>query len=1323
MSIFLLCIIEINGITESAVRKAENIKNELVGLLSQNTAVMTAVEYANWKKKIDEGFLYLKQTFPLIVQNYERAVRLKEETYQIAHSGKSALSNEVLPLAASVPAVVNEAAQEGIAAFNKALEKIGDFPNQIQDEMRRLELKSGLLPSLYLKWQEVEAVEDFFVELLRDGLINPKIKEDFYAQKDKVVKSISSGVADVTTSVLGFVLTDPHGLNAQLVFTAKLAQIDTLLKLSTASWLDVDGIIQLFLGMNDLLIEGFWQSNDMLITLLPHIAQSKVEGIKQRLNNIVNKTQSNGLPIGLYDQLIRNMKHFLQNVDSIVDSASVDMKTYDLINKVCYLLTDYIACMLEFESIILKHYNQKEIEIASIDSYSADDLIVLLQTIQKKIDKNTHADSIQKKQQLDDLLIIFEAASLAIDKVTNAFINPLNDDIPNVGVLYDQVQKNYDKYLVLIESKKIGQSEQDIFLKEYNATLKELDTKTVMCINKVLSFLVQKENLPDVNTWLKSLVASYAKGVKKINTLGSDSESKFSIYADLIKVLTGLFIKGFGLQGQSVSFKMIVKRGLVDTKIMNECEGYINTLFNVAKDQNGLVKGLVSRAIESIDSLLLLAQEYMSSIDILLVKAYQQQLVPLVALLERLFAMENVLVEPELRKFVLKNIQSPFSNSDILADAKILVDPEHAEQFALKKDTPTNKQAQVTMPSSFAQDVVAVLASIETDIVTKLAALKLPDLVPNFAEQYTHLVDAETLYQDMKKDFTLQEKEDYKAKSLKVSQSIDAAVLQVAFKVAEYLAKKGGLLEGQLAFIATFYISFIKGQAGVLNVENSTAFKAIVADAQKTLGLFNAAFLPLKHMSPSVLQADSIKKNATQLITILNGVLDSSLDVKTKNAPLGLLNKLVATWLAFFDAWQKSVQKLTIDQIKQQQEQLKPVLSLLSCYKDMVDVMQSIAVSMSILHPELSNTFVDKIKVVLDPASAQSLASATVEQSTMQPKQTASSADQLRAQAVTVPVDVATENKKSSSSSNESGKKISPAAKALQEFATLKANFTDALGAFDTSKPSSVPRIQDLFVAIEKVKGSFEFDSALVAISADEEKQVEKVYQEVLLFGFEQSFTIGKRVLEKSNGLLSDITKDFEKILKAYAKDQKKSADITKDTSVKGVIDRIKAIDSSWAISFYQLAELKNHSVEGKVSTLEPFLQQLNILVDNTVKNGLYVGLLNELMDQIQTFFNYILSYMKTLAVDKVIVYQKDLLFLQELCSVVDRMVDKINMVVDGKRITIKKGMISAAFSPLLEKITKKENASQYAKGSTAQVEGDVQRALIPLSEAVKQKK
>ena len=96
---------------------------------------------------------------------------------------------------------------------------------------------------------------------------------------------------------------------------------------------------------------------------------------------------------------------------------------------------------------------------------------------------------------------------------------------------------------------------------------------------------------------------------------------------------------------------------------------------------------------------------------------------------------------------------------------------------------------------------------------------------------------------------------------------------------------------------------------------------------------------------------------------------------------------------------------------------------------------------------------------------------------------------------------------------------------------------------------------------------------------------------------------------------------------------------------------------------------------------------------------------------------------MKTLAVDKVIVYQKDLLFLQELCSVVDRMVDKINMVVDGKRITIKKGMISAAFSPLLEKITKKENASQYAKGSTAQVEGDVQRALIPLSEAVKQKK
>ncbi|RTL07020.1 hypothetical protein EKK58_02465 [Candidatus Dependentiae bacterium] len=1320
--------IAVHALTESAVRKSDIIKNELAVLLAQNTAVMTPEQYTVWKKKVDDGLAYLKKTFPLITQNYEQTVELKAETYRVAHNLAQELSNnntiditkESLSTATSMQMEAKE--NKELVAFNNQLAKITAFPDQIKKELAQFKVTIDALPLFYANLQEVDTVEDLFVELLAAGLITPEIKKKFYEQKETIIQSISNAIAQVTHAVLLFSLNDASGLKAQVAWLGKVAELDTFATFSSGPWAEMDNYIALFLSLNDLLITGVWQEDDVLIKALPNVEKATVTSIKTTLNALVNNTQKNGLPAGLYDRLVFHVKKILDTIARILEDASLTSTDYDFIHAKCDTLTDYVACMLECETVLLKHYNKKEIELESVDLHGAESLITLLNSIKKRINDHIQAGDTRKQSELDNLLLTFEAASLAIHKVISSFVNPLQDTIPNIGALYDQVQKTYDKYLNLVESKKIGTSQQDIFLKEYNSTLKDLDTQTVQFINKILAYIMQKENLPEINNWLKATVASYAKGVKKMNTLVADDATKCKLYGDLIKVLTDLFIKGVGLKGQAISFKDIVKRGLVDAKIMNECESGINMLFNTAKDGNGVVKGLVSRAIEAIDSLLLLAQEYMSSLDVLLVKAYQAQIAPLVQLLASLFAMENVLVEPELQKFVKKQVPNPFSSSDILVEAQALINTADAQRFALALNSSSANSVQ-TVPS-FAQDNLLLLESIENDVVSKLAALKLPDSIPSFAKEYNHLREAELLYQDMKKDFSIKEKDEYKNKSVHAAQSIDIAVVQVAFKALEYIMQKGGLLEKQLAYIANLYINFTKGQKGLLAIANTQEFKTILAQAQSIKSICDAALLPLKNIHPITLQFDMVKKSSAQLIALLNTIYDSSLDIKKNNAPVGLLNKLVATWLKFFEEWQKSVQKLTVAQVQKEQLQLKPALDLLICYKDIAMILQTIATTMPIVHPDMPVTFVDAVQKIVDPAQAQSLVISSIDTSTMQAKQEAQNNKPLESAPVTVDTVSTVEQpkEKKQNSAKIDVKKDSPAQVALAYFAKVKADFIQNVAKIDFAK-LVIPSIQGLFTSIEKGKDAFEFDSALATVSSDENTQVEKAYQELLLFGFQQAFSIGKTVLEKSNAELKSIIKDLAKVLKTYADDPKKVAGIKKDVALKNSITRIQAINSLWTLSLYQLTELKNRSVEGTINTLDAFLQQLNLLIDNTVKDNAYVGLLNELIDQWQSLFNVLLGHMKTLPVDKVILFQQEILFLQDVCTVIDKSIAKINAIIDGKRIIVKKGTVAAAFADVLQKITKKENAAQYAKGSTLQADSDVQKALISLSDAMSKKK
>lgn len=269
-----------------------------------------------------------------------------------------------------------------------------------------------------------------------------------------------------------------------------------------------------------------------------------------------------------------------------------------------------------------------------------------------------------------------------------------------------------------------------------------------------------------------------------------------------------------------------------------------------------------------------------------------------------------------------------------------------------------------------------------------------------------------------------------------------------------------------------------------------------------------------------------------------------------------------------------------------------------------------------------------------------------------------------------------------------------------------------------------IPEIKDFFDMLEAIKDDFEFDSALQAISTDDNAKVEAAYQELLLFGLQQAFVIGKGALEYGNSSLKAIVKDLAGLLKTYEADtsKKKIAEIKKDQAFKAVCDRIKAVDDLYNKSVFQLVKVKAITVKGTINTLDAFLAQLNILVDSSMKNNAYVGILNQLLEEWQTLFNDVLGCMKTLTVDKVIAYQQDLLFLQDTCTLLDKFVAKLILIVDGKRVTIKKGVIASAFADTLQKITKKENASSYAKGSSAET-GDVQRALISLTDSMSKKK
>jgi hypothetical protein len=340
----------------------------------------------------------------------------------------------------------------------------------------------------------------------------------------------------------------------------------------------------------------------------------------------------------------------------------------------------------------------------------------------------------------------------------------------------------------------------------------------------------------------------------------------------------------------------------------------------------------------------------------------------------------------------------------------------------------------------------------------------------------------------------------------------------------------------------------------------------------------------------------------------------------------------------------------------------------------------------------------------------------------MQGKQVVVTGKSLTAPAPTVPVitsDKTTTQKTTEKSSlaTTSAKKASPVTTALESFAKLKNDFSTAVDKIDMAK-GLIPDIQQFFDSVEKSKDSFEFDAAVQVVNADDTAKVETAYQALLLFGIQKTFVMSKIALEYGNSFIGTLEKDLRALLKTYEADNKKIAGIKKDQTLKDLCDRIKTIDDLYNKSIFKLAGIKTIKIKGPIDSLDPFLKQLNMFVDSTMKNSKHVGLLNQFLDTWQLLFNACLTHMKMLSVEQVVTYQQELLILKDTCFLLDKFVTKLLSIIDTERVKIKNGLLSSSFGAALQEITKKENAMRYAK-----VEQDVQRALISVNDAAGKKK
>ncbi|QQR62559.1 hypothetical protein IPH67_04020 [bacterium] len=757
------------GLTEKAYQNTVEVKKELVALLAQDTSKMNFKNYVAWKEKVEQSLNKLTTVFSDIKQKMEPLIDLKYSLFQSADAkdNKSEKATEA-----------KQVSSQSLQQLSTLIEQLKKMPSEIDADVKQMNLEKGVLPELAFYYLDLVGTHDFWLSLVPLNTVSKDDEQRFTSAYEKAQGALHEAVAVVASTVLHFLVQEKNGfaLHADGVnkILSKLVQgkiTETFFDDTTVASLGqmTDQLVHL----NALIMTGVWQTEDLLLAVIPSITKEKQSDIKMYLNMLVDSSLKNGISVGVFNTIISSWIVVLKKLEQYCSNLQ-DKKVIKVFISGLSQLGSYFAVLSETEQLLLLHASESSIAIGNPLNLSegVSEIIRLFNAVNQLLVKtpleqpaellspDKPLDLLGKKNiRTDDLILELRAIDTRFGKIVEAF-NPEKDVFLTLSPLFDEIEKNQKAFDTIVSQTTVSEKDKSAYQKVLTATLENCDLSTFSYMNKVLLFLQTDAGFKGVTVWLDGLLKPYLKKSKKMSEFRLNNNSLFQTYVKLLTVLQNLFSEAVLLKSQNGLLKNMFKRGLVDNKTVGSYSLQLNNLFNSNKRADGSCKGLITGMILLIYDFLDESKRIMSELDEVLVKSFQQQLSPLVQLLELLYECENELIVSKVYTYV--SFDNPYSDSEKLTEARKLIDPKNASLFSLKagpqqqkatnnSDQKDSKKLYPLVSDDFIEGLLETLESIKKDITVKTATIVLPNSVPDFDEQEKHLLEVDQLYKEAKR--------------------------------------------------------------------------------------------------------------------------------------------------------------------------------------------------------------------------------------------------------------------------------------------------------------------------------------------------------------------------------------------------------------------------------------------------------------------------------------------------------------------------------------------------------------------------------------------
>lgn len=1300
------------GLTERAYQNTIEAKKELVALLAQDTSKMELKYYVAWKEKVAQFLNQLASFVPDIKQKMESLIALKDSLFQ-ASGAKENKSEKVTE--------AKQMSSQSLQQLSTLIEQLKKMPSEIESDVKQMSLEKGVLPELAFYYLDLAGAHDFWLSLAQLNTVSKEDEQRFTGAYEKAQGALYEAVAGVATAVLHFLAQEKNGfaLQAEGVnkIVSKLVQgkiTETFFDDATVARLGqmADHLVQL----NALIMNGVWQTEDLLLAVLPSITKEKQSGIKMYLNMLVDSSLKNGISVGIFNTIISSWIVVLKKLEQYCSNLH-DKKVIKVFISGLSQLGTYFAVLSETEQLLLLHASESSIAIGNPLNLSegVSEIIRLFNAVNQLLVKTPLEQPVEllspdkpldllgkKNIRTDDLILELRAIDTRFGKIVEAF-SPEKDVFLTLNPLFDEIEKNQKAFDTIVSQTTVSEKDKSAYQKVLTATLGNCDLSTFSYMNKVLLFLQTDAGFKDVAVWLDGLLKPYLKKSKKMSEFRLDNNTLFQTYVKLITVLQTLFSEAVLLKSQNGLLKNMFKRGLVDNKTVGNYSLHLNNLFNSNKRADGTCKGLITGMILLIYDLLDESKRVMAELDELVVKSFQQQLRPLVQLLELLYEFENELIVSKVYTYV--SLDNPYSDSEKLTEAKKLIDPNNASLFSLKvlpeqqKMTSSSgqqdgKKVYPLVSDDFIEGLLETLESIKKDITVKTATILLPNSVPRFNEQEKHLLEVDQLYKEAKKDFIKEDRMYYKNLFLTVADLLNSAKVTVAVATLEFVAKEKGLLYQQLAYAVTLFSALKNGKKAELQLTQSASFKTAFTQLGQLVQLLHEGISDLLQLDPTYFAVHTKEKD---LLLLSIKKLFNDQKQQGKNVPLGLMHQLTALWDQFFKEVGVLFEKSSVESIKTFQEMMHPLLDymiqLFECDNLFIDCAKRFGFS----YPFLNDALLDAIEHMLDPLHAEQVG---LQKSSTNDKKPSSTTNDSSGKTSDVPKNPTVEKQ------SLPLKTQTAIQKKLEELQAL-------LLKMDIEK-GIIPDLKTAVTEVHKLWTDYEVDSALQKVDANQEALLKKTYDEGLRSFGTMLVSLVKKSVEYLVSLKPEVERVYTVFETAYQKDKKIMKDSATNKELAAVLAVIKKFASVMEKTVLQV-ELLSDLSGIKEADFTALTVELEKLVNGTLVKGVAVGMVDILVGYAMDLVKKIIIHMKTVSETEVKAFQQNLLFLKEPFALCDKVFGKLCVLTKLKGLSLKNNQLTVQLSDYYAYITDQKKAAEFCKASADTQEIIIQRALTSL--------